>query len=91
MTLTPELEAEGWAADRIRGIQDARRTEDFDVSDRISLVLSVPEERRGWADTHIGTIAAETLATSTKVITGEVLAHDTGDGCTVSVERVVES
>ncbi|WP_297007507.1 class I tRNA ligase family protein, partial [uncultured Corynebacterium sp.] len=88
MTLTEELEAEGWAADRIRGIQDARRTEDFDVSDRISLVLSVPEERRGWADTHIHDIASEVLATSAKVITGEVLTHDTGDGCTATVARV---
>jgi isoleucyl-tRNA synthetase len=88
MTLTEELEAEGWAADRIRGIQDARRTEDFDVSDRISLVLSVPEGRRGWAEAHIDTIAREVLATTAKVITGEVLTHDTGDGCTVTVERV---
>jgi len=88
MTLTEELEAEGWAADRIRGIQDARRTEDFDVSDRISLVLSVPEGRRGWAEAHIDTIAREVLATSARVITGEVLTHDTGDDCTVSVERV---
>jgi isoleucyl-tRNA synthetase len=88
MTLTEELEAEGWAADRIRGIQDARRTEDFDVSDRISLVLSVPEGRRGWAEGHIDTIAREVLATTAKVITGEVLTHDTGDGCTVTVERV---
>lgn len=88
MTLTEELESEGWAADRIRGIQDARRAEDFDVSDRISLVLSVPAERRGWAEEHIDTVAREVLATSAKVITGEVLTHDTGDGCTVDVTRV---
>ncbi|AGP30593.1 isoleucine--tRNA ligase [Corynebacterium terpenotabidum] len=88
MTLTEDLEAEGWANDRIRGIQDARRTEDFDVSDRISLVLSVPEERRAWADTHIDAIAREVLATSASVITGDTLTHDTGDGCTVTVERV---
>lgn len=91
MTLTPELEAEGWAADRIRGIQDARRAEDFDVSDRIALTLSIPVEREGWAQSYIETIAREVLATSTRVITGEVLKHDTGDGCTVDVERVVQS
>jgi isoleucyl-tRNA synthetase len=88
MTLTPELEAEGWAADRIRGIQDARRTEDFDVSDRIVLTLSVPAERRAWADEHIATIAGEVLATSYSVVVGEDLAHDTGDGCSVDVVRV---
>lgn len=91
MALTPELEAEGWAADRIRGIQDARRTEDFDVSDRIDLILSVPADQEERALAHIDTIAREVLATSAKVITGDVLDHDTGDGCTVTVRRVTGS
>ena len=39
MELTPELEAEGWAADVIRGLQDARKSSGFEVSDRISVKL----------------------------------------------------
>ena len=35
-TVTPELEAEGWAKDRIRELQDLRKSTGLDVSDRIS-------------------------------------------------------
>ena len=34
-TVTPELEAEGWAKDRIRELQDLRKSTGLDVSDRI--------------------------------------------------------
>ena len=63
-TLTPELEAEGWAKDRIRELQDLRKSTGLDVSDRITVTLSVPPERQGWADAHAGLIAGEILATS---------------------------
>ena len=46
-TVTPELEAEGWAKDRIRELQELRRTTGLDVSDRISVVMAVPDERDG--------------------------------------------
>src|SRR5699024_9101473 len=67
--VTEELEAEGWAADVIRGLQDARKASGFEVSDRISVVLSVPAEKKGWATLHAEHIAAETLATSFEVTT----------------------
>ncbi|MGO1949256.1 MAG: class I tRNA ligase family protein, partial [Mycobacteriaceae bacterium] len=86
--VTPELEAEGWAADRVRGIQDARKASGFDVSDRISLTLSVPEEKEPWARAQAGTIAGEVLATSVTVVVGESLAHDVGDGCSADVATV---
>ena len=41
-TVTPELEAEGWAKDRIRELQELRKSTGLDVSDRISVVMSVP-------------------------------------------------
>ncbi|HYO05131.1 MAG TPA: isoleucine--tRNA ligase, partial [Mycobacterium sp.] len=62
-TLTPELEAEGWAKDRIRELQDLRKTTGLDVSDRINVTMSVPPERRGWATAHADLIAGEILAT----------------------------
>ncbi|HEX2286220.1 MAG TPA: isoleucine--tRNA ligase, partial [Mycobacterium sp.] len=39
-TVTEELEAEGWAKDRIRELQDLRKSTGLDVSDRISVVIS---------------------------------------------------
>jgi isoleucyl-tRNA synthetase len=63
-TVTPELEAEGWAKDRIRELQDLRKSTGLDVSDRISVVMSVPEQRVDWARAHSDLIAHEILATS---------------------------
>ena len=63
-TLTPELEAEGWAKDRIRELQELRKSTGLDVSDRISVVISVPAEHEPWARTHRDLIAREILATS---------------------------
>ncbi|BBX07661.1 isoleucine--tRNA ligase [Mycolicibacterium aichiense] len=62
--VTPELEAEGWAKDRIRELQDLRKSSGLDVSDRIRVVMSVPAERADWAAAHTDLIAGEILATS---------------------------
>ena len=67
--VTEELEAEGWAADVIRGLQDARKASGFEVSDRIAAVLSVPEEKKAWAERHADHIAGEVLATDFQVTT----------------------
>jgi isoleucyl-tRNA synthetase len=63
-TLTPELEAEGWAKDRIRELQELRKSAGLDVSDRIKVVMSVPAQRAEWASAHRDLIAGEILATS---------------------------
>jgi len=62
-TVTPELEAEGWAKDRIRELQDLRKSSGLEVSDRITVVMAVPESRAEWAHTHRDLIAKEILAT----------------------------
>ena len=85
--VTEELESEGWAADVIRGLQDARKREGFDVSDRIAVVLAVPAEKEAWARTHADHIAAETLATSFDVVTEPVEGHDVIDGVTAAVQK----
>src|SRR5690606_5056071 len=61
-TVTPELEAEGWARDLIREIQEARRRGDLDISDRIALTLTVPELPAGWSERLKDLIAGEVLA-----------------------------
>lgn len=61
-TTTPELEAEGLARDAIRVVQEARRTADLDVSDRIILSLNVDERTADALRPHERLIADETLA-----------------------------
>ncbi|MEV0466343.1 isoleucine--tRNA ligase [Nocardia tengchongensis] len=62
--VTEELEAEGWARDLIRDLQETRKSLGLDVSDRIIVVLDVPADRLGWAETHRDLIAGEILATA---------------------------
>lgn len=85
--VTEELEAEGWAADVIRGLQDARKREGLEVSDRIAVVLAVPAEKEAWARTHAEHIASETLATSFDVVTEPVDGHDVVEGVTATVRK----
>ena len=84
--VTEELEAEGWAADRIRGLQDARKNAGFEVTDRIAVRLAVPEDKHQWALEHSDTIANEVLATKFDVVIGEELPVDVADGCTAEVQ-----
>ena len=78
--VTEELEAEGWAKDRIRELQDARRSHGLDVSDRIDVVIEVPADRRSWLETHRDLIAGEVLALS--LVDGSVgeEGSDLGEG-----------
>jgi isoleucyl-tRNA synthetase len=83
-TVTEELEAEGWAKDRIRELQELRKSAGLDVSDRISVVMSVPAERAKWAGVHRDLIAGEILATSFEF--GEPTdGAEIGDGVRVSI------
>ncbi|BBY29766.1 isoleucine--tRNA ligase [Mycolicibacterium sediminis] len=85
-TVTPELEAEGWAKDRVRELQDLRKATGLDVSDRITVVMSVPAEREAWARTHADLIAGEILAVSFEL--GEAGGGtEIGDGVTVTLAK----
>ncbi|WP_431232288.1 isoleucine--tRNA ligase [Mycolicibacterium psychrotolerans] len=84
--VTPELEAEGWAKDRIRELQDLRKSTGLDVSDRIRVVMSVPAERADWAAAHTDLIAGEILATSFDF--GEPAdGVEIGDGVRVAIAK----
>ncbi|KAA8964518.1 isoleucine--tRNA ligase [Mycobacterium sp.] len=85
-TVTPELEAEGWAKDRIRELQELRKSTGLDVSDRISVVMSVPAQRADWAKAHRDLIAREILATSFEF--GDADGVEIGDGVRVSIAKV---
>ncbi len=82
-TVTAELEAEGWARDVVRLVQEARREAGLHVSDRIRLRLTVAPSRQAAAVRHRDLLAHETLATAIEVTTGEVAA----DGAVVALEH----
>lgn len=71
--LTADLEAEGYARDVIRAVQDARKAADLDIADRIALVLTVPSVNVADAERFRDLIAHETLATSFAVKEGAEL------------------
>lgn len=87
MTVDEALEAEGWAADVIRGLQDARKASNFEVSDRITVELFVPEEKKEWADRHSALIAGEVLATTFTVTVGGEGAHKVIEAVTADVAK----
>jgi isoleucyl-tRNA synthetase len=85
-TVTPELEAEGWAKDRIRELQDLRKASGLEVSDRITVVMAVPAEREVWARTHRDLIAGEILA-SGFIFAEPVDGVAIGDGVRVAISK----
>ncbi|GAA1210515.1 isoleucine--tRNA ligase [Microbacterium maritypicum] len=82
-TTTPELEAEGLARDVIRAVQETRKNADFDVSDRIQLVLRFQDDVDTTAVVSafdLAGIAAETLAEEYFVIDAQgdsIFGHGT--------------
>lgn len=91
MTLNDDLESEGWAKDRIREIQDARRAAGLEVSDRVSLTMGVPEKLRTWAERHRDLISGEVLAVDLTITTPEQGGElDLGDGVTGSLHKVAQ-
>ncbi|MGE2834518.1 isoleucine--tRNA ligase [Mycobacterium sp. SMC-4] len=80
-TVTPELEAEGWARDMIREFQEARRRFGLDIGDRIELELTVPELPDGWRSELADLIAHELLATRFRIdSTADAEPGQDGDG-----------
>ncbi|GAB90385.1 isoleucine--tRNA ligase [Gordonia rhizosphera] len=85
--VTEELEAEGWAKDRVRELQDARRNLGLDVSDRIEVRFVVPDERLDWARRHAEMIAGEVLAVRFDVDTESSGAIELGDGVSADIAK----
>ncbi|MGH3647411.1 MAG: class I tRNA ligase family protein, partial [Micromonosporaceae bacterium] len=84
--VTPELTAEGLARDVVRVVQLARRDADFDVADRIGVVLEAPDEVVAAVETHREFVMAETLATALEYgAAGDGFAGEVGDGVPVKV------
>jgi isoleucyl-tRNA synthetase len=76
--LSDDLIAEGTARDIIRAVQQARRDAEFDVSDRIDLILGADDEVRSAVRPFESMICEETLAVS--------LTWDDVSSRTISIE-----
>jgi isoleucyl-tRNA synthetase len=72
--VTADLEAEGLARDVVRLVQTARKDEGLHVSDRIHLVLDVPDDVQTAVEVHRDYVMGETLALEL------VFAHPIVDG-----------
>lgn len=62
LTITPELEAEGFARDLIRAIQQARKDANFNVSDHIHLTIELPSENIKILEPFVEYINSQTLS-----------------------------
>ncbi|MCY4666268.1 MAG: isoleucine--tRNA ligase, partial [Acidimicrobiaceae bacterium] len=68
--ITPELEAEGWARDAVRVIQDCRRVDDYVVTDRIEVWLALASAEQATAvEQWRHYVAEQVLATRLEVTT----------------------
>ena len=67
--LDDALEAEGWARDLIRLVQDERKAAGLHVGDRIELTLTVPADRGAWTGAHLDLIKGETGCVAANVLT----------------------
>ena len=88
--VTPELEAEGLARDVVRAVQQARRDAQLNVSDRITLTLSVDNAVATQLAPHEALISGETLATSVvwdPSLERSVSIEGTSIGVSVSANR----
>jgi isoleucyl-tRNA synthetase len=81
--LTPQLEAEGWARDLVRQIQDERKGAGLHVSDRIRLVLAVPADRHRVVREYEELLKRETLA--------DHLLLEAADALAVSLSRMSDT
>ena len=66
LALTPELIAAGQIREVIRSIQERRKSDGFEISDRISLIWNADAELVSTIENGIKHISDEVLATSTQ-------------------------
>jgi len=66
--LDDALEAEGWARDLIRLVQDERKAAGLHVGDRIELTLTVPQDKGAWTGAHLDLVKTETGCAAANVV-----------------------
>ena len=85
--VTAELAAEGLARDVIRAVQQARKEADFDVSDRIRLVITAEDAVLAAVAEHSELVKSETLTLELETVSSGSLSNpvSVGEGQQVEV------
>ncbi|MDO5063509.1 MAG: isoleucine--tRNA ligase [Actinomyces bowdenii] len=81
--LDEALEAEGWARDLVRLVQDERKAAGLHVGDRIRMELRVPADKDAWTGAHLELIKGEVGCAQASVVAEPGLSEPA-----VSVARV---
>ncbi|HEQ70957.1 MAG TPA: isoleucine--tRNA ligase, partial [Spirochaetia bacterium] len=89
--LTPELVREGMIRDLVRGIQNLRKEKDFEVTDRITVTLSGPDELKHAVAAFESYLLQETLAESVawENAAGQEKVECGDQPCLVGVRKVI--
>ncbi len=72
--ITPELLAEGYVRDLVRGVQGLRKEAGLEVTDRVKLVVAGDDELRSALDAFAPFVKSETLAVSVTWADGPAIA-----------------
>ena len=83
--LDDALEAEGWARDLVRLVQDERKAVGLHVGDRIRLELRVPQDKDAWTGAHLDLIKREVGC-----VDASVVADPAATEPTATVKKVTE-
>lgn len=87
--VTAELAAEGLARDVIRAVQQARKEADFDVSDRIRLVITADDAVLAAVAEHSELVKSETLTLELETVSSGSLTNPVAVGEGQQVEVAV--
>ena len=92
VSLTPELEAEGVARDLVNRIQHLRKEKDFNVTDRIRVLLQDHPAIRPavalFGDYISAEVLADELRMADQIANGDVLELDEETGIAAKIERI---
>ncbi len=90
VSLTPEIEAEGYSAEVIRRIQDMRKELDLEVNDWIRVAVTLSDERVGdllhkMEEVIAGEVRAKEMSIGDASATGDLVKEWTVEGVEISI------
>ena len=77
ITVTPELRNEGIARELINRIQNMRKAQDFEITDKVKVVLSDEPEVKAAVESFRNYIATQVLAAEIELLPASEIANGT--------------